>query len=431
MAVIVWFKNDLRIRDNAALNAAILCSEPVIPLYCFDQEQFKRRSFGFRKTGVFRAQFLLESIEDLDNHLRSLGSGLLLRYGAAEEVLKEVVKLYGVTKVFTQSELGFEEIAQIEKVREQLQILNCDLHLTSDNALLDINDFSIDVNQVPDIFTNFRHHVEKNWMVRDEFPLPDKLMSIEVPEFKLPDLIELGFDALKFDARSVLKFKGGESEGLKRVNYYFEEKGLVSTYKQTRNGMIEGDYSTKFSPWLAMGCLSARSIYHELKCYEKKHGANESTYWLIFELLWRDYFRLMMRKYPRQFFLKQGLGKYPVKLHGNNVIKLDRWISGKTDNAFINANMLELKYTGFMSNRGRQNVASYLCHHLESDWRYGAAYFEEMLIDYDVSSNWCNWAYLAGVGNDPIKNRVFNPEKQAQQYDGEKKYRKLWGVFVL
>jgi deoxyribodipyrimidine photo-lyase len=109
-----------------------------------------------------------------------------------------------------------------------------------------------------------------------------------------------------------------------------------------------------------------------------------------------------------------------------NSVLFQKWIDGKTGNDFVDANMVELKQTGFMSNRGRQNVASYLCHDLNIDWRYGAAYFEEQLIDYDVSSNWCNWAYIAGVGNNPRGKSVFNIEKQANDYDRDKSYRKLW-----
>jgi deoxyribodipyrimidine photo-lyase len=104
----------------------------------------------------------------------------------------------------------------------------------------------------------------------------------------------------------------------------------------------------------------------------------------------------------------------------------EKWKNGNTGIDFVDANMIELKLTGFMSNRGRQNVASYLCHNLKLDWRYGAAYFEEQLIDYDVCSNWGNWMYVAGVGNDPRENRVFNMEKQAAMYDHDQSYRNLW-----
>jgi deoxyribodipyrimidine photo-lyase len=368
----------------------------------------------------------LESLEDLDTQLRGLGSGLLVRQGLPAEVLEEVAKEYGAAKVYTSSEIGFEEIEQMTLVSERLKVLNIEVIATENNALLNLEDYALPIHQVPDVFTDFRHLVEKNWAVRAECPMPEQLLGIDIPELALPELSDLGFDNVETDKRSVLEFRGGASEGLKRITYYFEETKLVSSYKLTRNGMVGGDYSSKFSPWLAMGCISARTIYHELIAYERKHGSNESTYWLVFELLWREYFQLMMRKYPRQFFLKKGLNRFLMSLPAHNKKVFENWMNGETDNAFINANMRELKHTGFMSNRGRQNVASYLCHHLESDWRYGAAYFEEMLIDYDVSSNWCNWAYLAGVGNDPIKNRVFNPDKQAKQYDGEGEFRKRW-----
>lgn len=155
-----------------------------------------------------------------------------------------------------------------------------------------------------------------------------------------------------------------------------------------------------------MGCLSPREVYHEVKKYEAEYGANKSTYWMIFELLWRDYFRFMMKKHREKLFLKQGIKKQAPSDQTHNAQALQQWINGETGQDFIDANMRELKLTGFMSNRGRQNVASYLCHDLHVDWRYGAAYFEEMLIDYDASSNWGNWAYVAGVGNDPREKQA-------------------------
>jgi deoxyribodipyrimidine photo-lyase len=134
----------------------------------------------------------------------------------------------------------------------------------------------------------------------------------------------------------------------------------------------------------------------------------------------------MLKKHQHAFFRLEGFkGKVPeIKKLDKSVLK--NWLDGKTGNDFIDANMLELKLTGFMSNRGRQNVASYFCHEMQFDWRIGAAYFEEQLIDYDVSSNWGNWAYIAGVGNDPKEKRVFNIEKQAKEYDSAGAYRKYW-----
>lgn len=129
----------------------------------------------------------------------------------------------------------------------------------------------------------------------------------------------------------------------------------------------------------------------------------------------------MMKKHRHQFFLQTGIKSTDSPSQSNNQELLQKWIEGQTNHDFINANMIELKLTGFMSNRGRQNVASYLCHDLKLDWRYGAAYFEQQLIDYDVCSNWGNWAYLAGVGNDPRGDRYFNIDKQANDYDSKKR----------
>ena len=134
----------------------------------------------------------------------------------------------------------------------------------------------------------------------------------------------------------------------------------------------------------------------------------------------------MFKKHQTKFFLYAGIKTDKINSKSLNEKLLSQWINGATQSDLVNANMLELKLTGYMSNRGRQNVASYLCNDLKLDWRYGAAYFEQQLIDYDVCSNWGNWAYLAGVGNDPRGNRYFNIEKQANDYDAKKTYRNLW-----
>lgn len=424
MSVLLWFKNDLRLVDNAALHQALQLGRPIIPVYCIDPNHFKEGAFGFKRTGSFRAQFLLESLRDLDQALRQLGSGLIVKFSAAGQAIPDLVREYGASTIVTSSEVGYEELQTIEAVRKQVQ--DGQIITTEISTLLDAEDYPFLKRDVPDVFTRFRQMVEKQWKVRDLYPSVTSINSPSIPPMQLPGLQDLGLENVTADKRASLQFKGGTTEAFRRLKYYFEETQLVSTYKVTRNGMVGGDYSSKFSAWLAMGCISARSIYHALKDYEQQYGANESTYWLVFELLWRDYFKWMMLQHPRAFFLKKGLGKYPIQLPPLHAENFNKWVNGQTDNAFINANMIELKLSGFMSNRGRQNVASYLCHHLQCDWRYGAAYFEELLVDYDVSSNWCNWAYLAGVGNDPIKGRVFNPVKQANQYDADGVFRKLW-----
>jgi deoxyribodipyrimidine photo-lyase len=423
---IVWFKTDLRLSDNETLLKAISQSEHVLPLYCFDDSHFETTSYGFKKTGSFRTQFLLEALQDLDANLRALGSGLVIVKGKPEVEIPKIAKQFGVQKVFAKREVAFEEKQTEKKVQDELFKLRCELETFSTSTLYRAEDLPFSIKDIPDVFTVFRRKTEHDAVIRKALEKPEKINSPAIPTLELPTLKDFDLKKTKIDTRAAISFKGGETEALKRLNHYFYETKGLSTYKETRNGMVGADYSSKFSAWLALGCLSPRYIYEEVKKYEKQFGANESTYWLIFELLWRDFFRFMFKKYQTKFFLYSGIKTDKVNSKSLNQKLLSQWINGKTASDFINASMLELKQTGFMSNRGRQNVASYFCNELNMDWRLGASYFEEQLIDYDVCSNWGNWAYLAGVGNDPRAHRYFNIEKQAKEYDKNSIFRDLW-----
>lgn len=422
---LIWFKTDLRLMDNETLVKAIAQNDLVIPVYCLDEAHFETTSLGFKKTGNFRTQFLLESLVDLDKNLRKLGSGLLLVKGNPEEQLPEVAKAYNAKKVYAKREVAFEEKRTEEKVQNELFKLGCQFETFSTSTLYHAEDLPFSIKDIPDVFTNFRKKTEKESTIRSVFDKPIIIPSPEIPALELPTLAELGLPEITKDDRAVLQFKGGESEAIQRLNHYFYETQCLSKYKETRNEMVGANYSSKFSAWLALGCISARFIHSEIKKYEKQFGANDSTYWLEFELLWRDFFRFMFKKHKTKLFLSNGIIGESKSINSNQKV-LEMWINGKTKVDFIDANMIELKLTGFMSNRGRQNVASYLINDLKLDWRLGAAYFEQQLIDYDVTSNWGNWAYLAGVGNDPRTNRYFNIEKQASDYDKSKVFRNLW-----
>ena len=423
---LVWFKTDLRIEDNETLVKAIAQSEKVIPVYCFDESHFETTEYGFKKTGSFRAQFLLESLQDLEGKLRELGSGLLIVQGKPEVEIPKLVQEYKAQKVFAKREVAFEEIQTQKVVQNELFKLRFELDTFSTSTLYHAEDLPFSIKDIPDVFTNFRKKTEKDATIRKPFEAPTKINSPVIPAMELPTLEALGLTKTTIDSRAVLLFKGGESEAIQRLQHYFYDTQCLSSYKETRNEMVGADYSSKFSPWLALGCISPRFIYTEIKKYEKQFGANDSTYWLVFELLWRDFFRFMFKKYQTKFFLYEGIKSEKVNSKSLNEKLLSQWMNGTTPSDFINANMLELQQTGFMSNRGRQNVASYFCNELNMDWRVGAAYFEEQLIDYDVCSNWGNWAYLAGVGNDPRGHRYFNIDKQAADYDKKKLFRNLW-----
>ncbi|MBX7052307.1 MAG: DASH family cryptochrome [Flavobacteriales bacterium] len=421
---IVWFKTDLRILDNPVLDAAMRSSEMIIPVYCVDERLFSKTSTGFRKTGKFRAKFLLESLKDLDQQLRTRGSGLLVVWGEPEVLIPEVVEFYRAEAVWCKKEVAPEELAIHQNVERRLFALNCEVETISTSTLYLATDLPFPVKSIPDVFTEFRKRVERECEVRQSLSSPVVIHSPQLPNpewHKWPVL-----EHVEFDPRSAFPFTGGESHALHRLNDYVYEKHFIDHYKETRNGLIGQDYSSKLSAWLALGCISPVFIYHEIKRYERLYGGNESTYWLIFELMWRDFFRFMMKKYGKLFFYKNGMGKngnYQGVVDWN---KIKQWVNGNTGVDFVDANMIELTRTGYMSNRGRQNVASFFCHDMKCDWRIGAAYFEEMLIDYDVCSNWGNWAYIAGVGNDPRRDRYFDQKKQAMQYDKDSAYRKLW-----
>jgi deoxyribodipyrimidine photo-lyase len=426
--ILVWFRNDLRIHDNEVLLEATRKGDAIVPVYCFDPRHYGPTSYGTRKTGPIRAQFILESVADLKRNLQALGGNLITLMGKPEELIPQLAVQYAVNEVYHHREVATEEIDVSERVETALWKHKINLKHFIGHTLYHKEHLPFPIKDIPDVFTNFRKKVEKESTVRPCFSEPS---SICIPENllvdHLPSLSDLGYDGQpSLDSRAVLQFKGGESEGLKRMQAYFWEQDLLKTYKETRNGLLGANYSSKFSAWIALGCLSPRKVYWEIKKYEKERIANDSTYWLIFELLWRDYFRFMFKKHGNKFFLKAGFkGQAPAKAP-NQLELFERWKKGQTGVPFIDANMRELAATGFMSNRGRQNVASYLVKELKVNWTWGAAYFEEQLIDYCPANNWGNWAYLAGVGNDPREDRNFNTAKQAQLYDPAGKYVQLW-----
>ncbi len=422
---IIWFRNDLRVTDNEALTKAAEIYE-VYPVFVFDERLFKPLDqFGFTKTGSFKTKFLIESVTDLKSSLISLGSDLIVRIGKPEKIIPDLATQIGVTKVVASKEVATEEVNIEESLEKELFQKSISFELFWQQTLFHEQDVPWPINQVPEVFTTFRKESEKSVVVRPLFQKPKELNSVDFPCGKIPDLTDLGLKEPTFDRRSVLKFIGGEQAAFKRLEQYFWDRDLLKNYKETRNELIGSDYSSKFSAWLSVGAISPKSIYYEIKRYEKERVKNQSTYWLFFELLWRDFFKFMAKKHGAKIFLKNGLSS--LKFDQNDDLdKFHKWKDAKTGEPFIDANMKELKNTGFMSNRGRQVVASYLMHHLKVNWTWGAAWFEHALVDYDVSSNWLNWAYISGVGNDPKNGRVFNVESQQQRYDPKGEYIKFW-----
>jgi deoxyribodipyrimidine photo-lyase len=427
--IVVWFRNDLRLSDNETLTRAIQQGKEIIPIYCFDPRQVENTKLGLPKTGAFRAQFLTEALEDLRKSFIQVGANLVFLHGKPEQVVVDFAKQLQASAIFFSKEVTSEE-RQVDKGLEENAFskgIACESFWQS--TLFHKDDLPFPIKQTPEVFTQFRKEVEKQSKIRAPFPTPTALnypVEALIPDTgSLPQFADYGLEKPKREEHSWLKIRGGESSALGQLQSYFWEKDLLKKYKETRNGLIGMDYSSKLSPWLALGCISPRTIYTEVKRYEKERVKNDSTYWLVFELIWRDYFRFIAKKHGTKLFQVSGI-RNQVDSWRRDKAQFKRWAEGKTGVPFVDANMRELNATGFMSNRGRQIVASFLVNDLEIDWTWGASYFESLLVDYDVCSNWGNWMYVGGVGNDPRENRYFNILRQASTYDRKGDFVRLW-----
>lgn len=427
---ILWFRNDLRIHDNEALHDALEAAENVIPTYIFDPRVFfGKTKFGFPKIGRYRTKFILESVFDLKQSLQELGSDLYIRIGHPEEELPQLAREVKSSWIFCNRERTQEEVDVQDAMEHNLWAIGQELRYSRGKMLYYTADLPFPVTHTPDIFTQFRKEVEKYIPVRMPIETPSsikKFDEINIDYGEVPSLQDLGHDDFGTNDKGGFTWKGGESQGINQLKYYLWDSDLVSNYKETRNELLGRDFSSKFSPWLAHGCLSPKLIYAELKKYEQERTKNKSTYWLFFELLWRDFFRLTGKKYGNDIFKIGGIKRDKPGSKNEDLALFSTWAEGRTGIPFIDANMKELNATGFMSNRGRQNVASFLVNDLKLNWLMGAEYFESLLIDYDPCSNYGNWNYIAGVGADPREDRYFNIISQAKRYDPKGKYVKYW-----
>lgn len=442
---IIWFRNDLRLHDNPVLNAAAHQLSRVggqhICLYCFDPRHFARSQFGSVKTGVYRAKFLLESVQSLKRNLRSIGSDLIIKVGRPEEVVPSFMT--PDSAVFVHGEVTKEETDVELAVEKRATEIGCSFsRIYGGNTLYHIEDlpFRTDFQDMPDTFTPFKEKVEKRCRVRDLLP-PVTRSSLHSPctecidsqtrDYLGPSLKDLGFsdDEISqatelLDPRGVMSFTGGEDSALTRIQSWAFVGDNLKEYFDIRNGMLGESYSSKLSPALAHGCVSARKIFHEVRRYESERRiSNKSTYWLIFELIWRDFFRAICSKYgTRVFFSGGAIGKQISWSRNEELIR--RWKEGRTGWPLVDANMRELAATGWMSNRGRQNVASFLVLDYGVDWRVGADYFESFLLDHDVCSNYGNWNAAAGLLGGRVNK--FNITKQSRDYDPNGDYIRHW-----
>lgn len=499
--LIYLLRRDLRVADNPIFHEISKLANQshapfthILPIYIFAAQQIEVSGFikdggkkspypearsdtgQFWRCGPHRARFVAQSVWDLKTELESKGSNLVLRAGIVADVLEDMLASFKkkeqevqVVGVWMTEEEGVEEKREERAARKVAEAQGVDFRLwTDEKYFIDDRDIPFDnPRKYPDVFTSYRKSVEplrdaprKVLATPKNIPSLPAFVPAQKEPFSIPDSYDEVLTALlkplkqkpMLDSiapypegvKSAHPFEGGSKSGQQRIQHLIGS-GSMTKYKDTRNGLLGLDFSTKLSAWLALGCITARQVHFQLLDFEEGRndqykgvqgygkGENKGTAAVRFELLWRDYMRLCTKKFGPRLFQVAGFRNdesYPWKNpkdNGETKEALDRFLNGTTGTGLIDASQRELYHTGYTSNRARQNVASYLAKHLGINWKYGAEWYECQLTDYDLSSNWGNWQYVAGVGNDPRgEARVFNPVKQAFDYDSQGEYVKAW-----
>jgi deoxyribodipyrimidine photo-lyase len=396
---IVIFRNNLRVDDNASLYHACKENDVVLGLYSFEDMLSNQNYLGFKRYEIFKETFLKESLLSLEKNLKSFGVNLCYTNSIKASLL-QLSEKYEI-KLYFNEEVGVYE----HKFEQLLKTYDYKSYFTQTM----IEPFVFDYTKS---FSHFRKKAEKQQVPKPlGFPRKVDTICFDSISFKIPIITKL---------KDAIFFKGGEDEAKNRLEEYM---GFIHEYKTTRNEMLGFNNSSKFSPYLSFGTISPRTIYYRLKLQEEKTYESDSSYWLYFELLWRDFFHLVMRYSKNRLFLKEGLKQQYYNFKDDKKL-LEDFFMANTKVDLIDASIKELKSTGWLSNRNRQLVASYFVKNLGLDWRYCAAFFESYLVDYNPASNYGNFAYQAFVGNDKTY-RVFDIMKQSKMYNG-KKYVRFW-----
>lgn len=415
--ILVWFRNDLRVHDNEILFEATRKADKVLPVYIFDPFYFKTTELGLLKTGNIRAKFLLESVADLRSNLQKLGGDLIIRIGNPAEIIPQLAQQYEVSEVYHHREVAFEETQISEEVESALWKIKLNLKHFIGHTLYHKEDLPFPIKDIPDSFSIFKKKVERDSQVRPCIETPEHIHTPEITDTgNIPSLAELGLTEPIDDPRSDFHYEGGESTGLLQLEQYISNQPLIGTVK----GVKYSDHPSRLSAWISLGCLSMRWVYREVT-----HGNHNSNSPLVLELLWRDYFRFMFKKHGKQFYSAERF-KDNDDLAANQEELFEKWKTSNTGVPFVDASMRQLNATGYIPNDNRQAVAVYLAHELKVDWRKGAAYFEEKLIDYSPASNLGNWAFVAGVEHDPKDTRYFLSPKQLSELDLQTQYISTW-----
>jgi deoxyribodipyrimidine photo-lyase len=396
----------LRLSDNLALSKASQFNDPIVPMVVFPEHFWQMRQFTYSSMGPHRRLFITQLLMGLAEDITKRGGQLWASAATSSVALDQVLGFLRIHRVIMTQGVGYYEQFLAGEIKQWCDAHGVGFDLVWDHTLLYPSQLPFSIHAVPDTFSNFRKKVDHC------FICPPMKYSIKFSSLSPPKHVAEVFNGST--KQSILNVN--EAMATDYLNEYIWKSQSILHYKDTRNLSIGDMVSTKLSCWLSTGCLSPRTVAAEVKKFEAEVEKNDSTNWVIVELLWRDFFQFQCQKHGRNWYRFGGIQckKDAVPEYNESIFNL--WATGNTPEPFVNAHMKELRLTGYMSNRGRQVVASYLIHNLNQDWRRGAEVFEHFLIDYDVASNGGNWMYIAGCGNSATK-RVFNIEMQQKKYD--------------
>ncbi len=397
--VIVWFRGDLRIHDHPALYAASKSKYTILPLFVLDPTFLKQT------IGSNRNRFLLESLKDLQCSLRAIGGDLVLQQGTPEKVLLEIATTWHADAVYYVSDFSPYSIARDKAVQKALQKKSIEFIGYGGKLVVDgSTKLRTKSGKFFTVFTPFW----KAWMEirrRDVMPPPTQLIcDLSVPSDDLPKLE----DITSKDDLSPHPMPGGETAGRIRLTEFIAKH--VDSYHQDPTDMARPQTSF-LSPYLHFGCISAREAESMLPDSRGARAWNR-------QLAWRDFYHYILLYFPasRNESFQE---RYQKIAWDNNPDYIAAWKNGATGYPVVDAGMRELRETGFMHNRARMIVGSFLTKHLWTDWRIGEEYFMRMLLDGDTANNVGNWQWIAGTGVDPAPfyRRLYNPTLQAKRLD--------------
>jgi deoxyribodipyrimidine photo-lyase len=401
---ICWFRRDLRLQDNAALYHALKEGKPVLPLFIFDSNILDdlHTATGNTLTTDRRVEFIHLALQDMQRQLVKMDASLIVRYGKPMDVFNDLLTEYVVEKVFTNHDYEPYARERDSAIAQLLQSKGADLYTFKDQVILEKNEVLKDDGKPYTIFTPY----SRKWKAAlTDFHLkPYSTRKYFSNFFKQPEKKIISLEEMRFKAAG-LPFPGKEWQG-QVIRNYKEQRDIPS---------IPG--TSRLSVHLRFGTISIRSLAAEAG------GLNET---FLNELIWRDFYHMILWHFP----WVQGHAfkpEYDTIRWRNDPKEFDAWCNGMTGYPIVDAGMRELNATGFMHNRVRMIVASFLTKHLLIDWRKGEAYFAQHLLDFDLAANNGGWQWAAGSGCDAAPYfRVFNPYLQTQKFDPELKYIRQW-----